>query len=378
MDKRADGTISIPREELYAMVWETPLSRLGPTLGISGVALGKACERYQVPRPGRGYWARLQHGLKVKQTQLPVVEDEKLKIVVLYPGHPGEGPPAVPCKPPGPPIVVPERLTDPHPLVTRTAALLAKEKTGDYPTLYGRARDGALAVEVSRASLDRALRILDTLIKEVENRQWAVEVRAEGWPNGSLLLLGREKIPFRIREEIGSEERPPTNQEKAQAKHWPHPQPYYRGVSTGRLCLYFDLGYDAGIRKKWSDGRKQRIEDLLPKLMEALSQFAVAAEEKHRMWEEEARKRAEAERQRAEREARVRLEQARLQSLLDDIDKWQRAEQIRAYVSDVRRRVRQARGPKGQANIQEWVDWALSHADRMDPMVNHEPTALEE
>jgi len=28
------------------------------------------------------------------------------------------------------------------------------------------------------------------------------------------------------------------------------------------------------------------------------------------------------------------------QSLLDDIDKWQRAEQIRAYVSDVRRRVR--------------------------------------
>jgi len=33
------------REQLYAEVWEQPLSKLGPKYGISAVALGKVCDK---------------------------------------------------------------------------------------------------------------------------------------------------------------------------------------------------------------------------------------------------------------------------------------------------------------------------------------------
>ena len=44
-------TTTIDRATLYAQVWETPLSRLAPTYGITDVALEKACARLGVPAP---------------------------------------------------------------------------------------------------------------------------------------------------------------------------------------------------------------------------------------------------------------------------------------------------------------------------------------
>jgi hypothetical protein len=35
--------------------------------GVTGTGLAKICERYAIPTPPRGYWAKLQHGKMVKQ-----------------------------------------------------------------------------------------------------------------------------------------------------------------------------------------------------------------------------------------------------------------------------------------------------------------------
>jgi hypothetical protein len=40
-------------------------------LGISGVALGKACRRAAIPVPPKGYWAKLRYGKCVKKPSLP-------------------------------------------------------------------------------------------------------------------------------------------------------------------------------------------------------------------------------------------------------------------------------------------------------------------
>jgi len=48
------------REELFALVWEKPTSEIAKELGISDVALSKLCRRLQVPKPPRGYWAKVQ------------------------------------------------------------------------------------------------------------------------------------------------------------------------------------------------------------------------------------------------------------------------------------------------------------------------------
>ena len=55
-------TRRLTREELYAMVWRTPMSRLAEEFGITGNGLAKICDRLEVPYPPRGYWAKKQAG----------------------------------------------------------------------------------------------------------------------------------------------------------------------------------------------------------------------------------------------------------------------------------------------------------------------------
>lgn len=64
-------TVTLTREELYEAVWRTPIVRLAAEFGISDVALAKTCRRMNVPRPPRGYWARVAAGYTVKRTILP-------------------------------------------------------------------------------------------------------------------------------------------------------------------------------------------------------------------------------------------------------------------------------------------------------------------
>lgn len=63
------------RSELYLRAWQTPLSRLGPELGLSDVGLSKLCKRYGIPVPPRGYWAKMEAGVSVKRKPLPPRDD---------------------------------------------------------------------------------------------------------------------------------------------------------------------------------------------------------------------------------------------------------------------------------------------------------------
>jgi hypothetical protein len=57
-----DKTFVVTREQLYEEVWSTPLTALSKKYGISDVALGKICSRLNVPKPGLGYWAKIDAG----------------------------------------------------------------------------------------------------------------------------------------------------------------------------------------------------------------------------------------------------------------------------------------------------------------------------
>ena len=62
--------VTLHRKNLYNEVWAEPMSRLAPKYGLSGNGLKKICQKLNIPVPSRGYWARLQHGYKVKKTPL--------------------------------------------------------------------------------------------------------------------------------------------------------------------------------------------------------------------------------------------------------------------------------------------------------------------
>jgi hypothetical protein len=61
----------ISREELYGLVWAEPMTRLAERFEVSGSYLARVCTRLNVPRPQRGYWAKLAVGKAPRRTPLP-------------------------------------------------------------------------------------------------------------------------------------------------------------------------------------------------------------------------------------------------------------------------------------------------------------------
>ncbi len=76
--------IDYTREQLYAAIWSTPCSKLAATLGISDVALAKTCRRLGIPRPPRGYWARVEAGEKLRREPLPPATASQNPSVTFY------------------------------------------------------------------------------------------------------------------------------------------------------------------------------------------------------------------------------------------------------------------------------------------------------
>jgi hypothetical protein len=75
----------VTRDELYTLVWNASMSRLGTEFGISGNGLAKICDRLQVPYPPRGYWAKKEAGKPVVIFKLPIVSDGIAGWVDIHP-----------------------------------------------------------------------------------------------------------------------------------------------------------------------------------------------------------------------------------------------------------------------------------------------------
>jgi hypothetical protein len=61
----------ISRERLYREVWAEPMTTVAQKYKVSSSFLARVCTRLNVPRPHRGYWARLVVGRKSYQPPLP-------------------------------------------------------------------------------------------------------------------------------------------------------------------------------------------------------------------------------------------------------------------------------------------------------------------
>jgi hypothetical protein len=64
--------MTVTREQLYAEVWAEPMLVVAQRHGVSASYLARICECLNVPRPARGYWARVQFGKQPKVPELPL------------------------------------------------------------------------------------------------------------------------------------------------------------------------------------------------------------------------------------------------------------------------------------------------------------------
>ena len=66
----------VSRSELFDLVWSKPTTEVAQDLGISDVAVGKLCSKLQVPKPPRGYWARVEAGQTPQKPPLEAFREE--------------------------------------------------------------------------------------------------------------------------------------------------------------------------------------------------------------------------------------------------------------------------------------------------------------
>lgn len=61
----------VSRQELYELVWSIPMTKVAQQFEVSNSYLARVCTALNVPRPGRGYWAKLAVGATLPRIPLP-------------------------------------------------------------------------------------------------------------------------------------------------------------------------------------------------------------------------------------------------------------------------------------------------------------------
>jgi hypothetical protein len=373
--------ITITRRELYERVWEKSVARVGRELGVWSTRLAKICERNNVPVPGYGYWSRSDADRKPLRQPLPDADCDWE--ITFKPSQPG--PPEVEDDPRARPrLPVPRALRKPHRLI-REARRALEAAWAEHGLLC--APRGCLDIQVSKKSLQRACRIMDTLIKGCEQCGWALRVPATGW---SATIVNADGCDVRVRlvEALRQVPRELSETEKvweAQCAR-PRKRPPYDLAPNGRLKLRIDCP-DAWRYGLWHDGKRRRLEDMLDDVLASIAgmreaklradKARAAAEERRR---EQERLRLEEEERKKER-LRIRMaEQARVDELVADAEAWELSRKIREYIAAWIARKEAAANAKitPGSEADKWIIWALAQADRLDPLTESPPSILDE
>jgi hypothetical protein len=340
---------------------------------VSDVAIAKICRKLEIPLPGRGYWARKKAGYAVERLPLPPAKR----------GQPVRHDGVRFVEPPEPPlardalelvqrdgeeanrITISESLRGLHPLVRMSASCLRRARSGDSI----RDLDRCLDMSVGRASIGRALRIMDALLKALESRGFEVDVTEpenpdplprhayQRRPSRTGVRIGASFVEFCLlegttRRVLGASGGPPAQGAR------PEKQP------NGKLSLVVDAADHTGRRPRCDDLKAFMLEDqinafivLLIKAAEAQRLAAIDAEE-------ERQRELAAER---EREAGERQHEA-WKLLVADLDEriagLEQARKIRALMQQVSAKDQPAEPP--QAALGEWLKWADWHAERFE------------
>lgn len=373
-----EGPITLTREELHAEVWSSPMRELAARFGMSDVGLAKTCKRMKIPVPGRGYWAKKAAGKKVRSIGLAQIHpsDHSTPREITFrqtrPEPEGEQIPSIVAEQiafeslPENKITVNDHLRRPHELVRRTADALSS--TGSLNEYVRNWQMSHLDLDVTKATLRRALRIADALIKALEQRGWKVMIAHSRDDHKTYVEILGHKVAFGIREPIKK-----VANEKPKPHRLPSGETYepyyskYRDEATGNLSLVIRNSVGTSVIRAWNDRPTAQIEDRLNDFVVGLVEQAHSEGERVRkwaMWEEERRA---AELARMENERKQALLKARGSTLDNQVRRWRMAADTLEYLAAIRARV--ASGDLDEtADLNEWLCWAEEYATSHDPL----------
>ena len=366
------------RQRLYDEVWARPMVKVAKSYGVSDVAVKKWCKKLNIPTPGLGYWAKIEHGKKVKQIPLPDISDEELRPFVFRFPIPLDGPEAEDTVPEVDPEIEFER--DPqnrvmlddvlHPLVV----LSRDEAKGTDPDENGIVHllgPGLIPIAVAPNNLSRAYRIVSAILNAAFERGYGLSIGINDKRTVYLTVNG-ERMWLEMGETLDRSVRPLTAKQKKEKERspWLYRYPQYDYTPTGRIKINISAPYTLRCRTTWSDTKRKRLEDSLNSFM--ISLIKASREIKEIREERERREREWTERRRQEEIARKRAEfkKRRINDLLEKSDQWHRAVQLRQYIAAFEERA-VSEGAVESPEVASWLNWAKDHAASIDPLADY-------
>jgi len=380
----------ILRKDLYEKVWNKPITHIAKEYGVSDSAIIKICKKMEVPRPGPGYWTKVECGKTVKKAKLTKLSKSGLTEYHLVPNRSRssgsnnndknqEHNPLIQYE------LDPMNLihacglgNEPNSLYMKNLKSFSNATANERQVLCPRAKTH-FKLKVTKNTLDRALIIMNALVKAFEKREWSFKCVNDPDLKMYVVILD-ELIEFTIEEKSKQVDHVLTDQE-IKAKNagryiWP---PNWDYIPTGKLMLKIDNARSLIPRHSWNDGKIQRVEDCLNKFCIAAIELAEAIKVD--------RAKREAERiQREEEQARrhqlrqLRDHELALRKLFEDhFDAWYKAERIRAFITaSAKREVLLSIVNEYGKSKSEWLKWASNIADLIDPLCEAEKTIIEE
>lgn len=385
-----DG-IPLTRDQLYEQVWTDPMTKVAARLGLSDVGLAKICYQAEIPVPPRGYWAKKRNGKRVVRKKLPKLDEPiefvfrpQTRVVAPKPPEPeyGEEVDALIAAAKSLPKITPRtELTDLHPLVERTRVSLGRCTLDENPgfrsecllspeTVKGRC---VLNVQVGMDSVPRALLILDALLRAVEAIGGKLIETKEAKPDIRLRLLGQDVGGLSL-----WENRRQVHNPKWKEDSWFESRTIL--VPGGDLSFASTAPY---VENRAHDTPKHRLEESLNKIVVRWAENVGRLPIEKRLAEERAAKRAEEERLKQEQWVRrqrlqleftdrQRVEREQFEKLKALAARWHESRQIRAYIAAVAEQTIVQGGSRTG-----WCEWAMKQADRLDPLVEAQPSVLD-
>ena len=336
-----------------------------------------------MPRPPRGYWAKAAVGRAPRRPPLPDPRPGDL-LEWARGAEPRRAAPAVPKPPedaPTPPVGSAVRPKGRHPLIADARQYFEGVRETDNGYLRP-AKRALVDTFVTKESLDRALRLLNTLFQTLEGRGHHVMLAARGqhlsrpgvderigggrdrggyglWApdRPTITYLGTVAIGltiFELSEElevrhVDGKYVPIRRATPTKTRGFPFSDPwtYRRDMPTGRICLRATSPYHgAPWEQQWREDRVGQLAAKIPEIVEVLESeaatIALLVEEAARQAElarqERERQRERWQREEAERRRLKKIRESR-EDLAAVVAAWNADRDIEAFFDNAEHRI---------------------------------------